>query len=156
MSPPSVTSITEHCVALGYAYPGCFSKMQLLLVLRGMSFHSAFSRPSQEWSGVDLHAKARGWLALLLLLHVVVHPLVHASPWLPTASGSPLLSAPVAAKHSQAHDCEICRTAKNLVPIVGFDAPRACLSSSTVVTHPIPDVFRVARFQLSSRAPPVS
>jgi hypothetical protein len=105
---------------------------------------------------VDLHAKTRGWLALLLLLHLMVHVVVHASPLTPTACGSHQVSAATAAQHSPAHDCPICRTAKSLVPIVEFDAPRACPSSSPVVADAIPGIFTVAQHQLSSRSPPVS
>ena len=103
-----------------------------------------------------MHAKTRSWLALLLFLQVVVHPLVHAAPLLATASGPPTLSAAVADKHSQTHDCQLCRSANRFVPTIGFAAPAACDSSSPVVTDPISDVFRVTRFQLTSRAPPVS
>ncbi len=100
--------------------------------------------------------KAKGWLALLLFLHVVVHPIVHAAPLPATAFAAPTLSAPVADKHSHTRECELCRTANRVVPTVAYTAPVVRDSSSLVVADPFSDVFAVARLHRLSRAPPVS
>lgn len=102
-----------------------------------------------------MHARTRSWLALLLFLHVLVHPIVHASPLLGTASGPTTLSAAVADKHSHTGDCELCRIANRLVPIVAFAAPAAREASSPVVKDQIADIFAVAQLYRPSRAPPV-
>jgi len=109
---------------------------------------------SQEWFG--LHGKAKTWFGLLLVLHVLVHPVVHAARPLATASGPPALSAGVAGTDSHTHDCQVCRTANRFVPIIGFAVPEVCNSSSPVVTDPISEFFGLVQFEFRSRAPPVS
>ena len=100
--------------------------------------------------------RIRAWLALLLFLHAVVHPLVHTAPLLATASGPTTLSAPFAEKHSHTRDCELCRTANRVVPTVTFTGPAVRDSSSLVVTDPVFDVLAAAQPHLLARAPPVS
>ena len=42
--------------------------------------------------------RTKAWLALLLLLHAVVHPFLHHVPLRASAYGAPTFSAPVADK----------------------------------------------------------
>lgn len=98
--------------------------------------------------------KTRPWLALLLLLHVVVHPLLHEVPLRGVVSGPDSLSAAVAGNHSQSYDCDLCRAAQSIVPTADLTIPTPCDSSSPVATCPESGVFGGTRFQLSARAPP--
>jgi hypothetical protein len=98
----------------------------------------------------------RSCLALVLFLHVLVHPLVHAVPLPAAISGTARLSAALTGESCQTHDCQLCRDANRFAPTMGFAVPAACACSSPVVTDLIPEIFSVARFQFFSRAPPVS
>lgn len=98
----------------------------------------------------------RTWLALLLFVHVVVHPLVHAAPLLDAAYGHQTLSASVGDQRSDQHQCEVCRTANSVVPVFGFAALDACDYSSAVITDPTSEFVGVTQLHLPSRAPPVS
>lgn len=98
--------------------------------------------------------RTKSWLALLLLLHLVVHPLLHEARLLVPASGTDATSAAIAGDHSQTRDCELCRVAGNLVPIVQFDVLEFYDTSSPVVTHPNSKISGAARLLLSARAPP--
>ena len=100
--------------------------------------------------------RIRAWLALLLFLHAVVHPLVHTAPLLATAAGSPTLSAPAVKKYAPSHDCQLCRTANSVVRVVGVAVEKPCRSSSALVPDPASEVFGAAELQFPARAPPVS
>lgn len=96
------------------------------------------------------------WLALLLFLHAVVHPLVHAAPLPATQSGSPTLVSPVAEKHTPIHDCELCRTANRVVRAVEFAVEKPCSSLPLRVSQLIFEDFGTAEPPFSPRAPPAS
>ncbi len=98
--------------------------------------------------------KTRAWLALLLLLHVVVHPLLHEAPLRGIPLGTNAISAASAGNYSHSHDCDLCRAAKSIVPAVDLTLPARCDSSSPVVMCPDSGVFAGTRFVLSARAPP--
>lgn len=100
--------------------------------------------------------KAKTWLGLLLFLHAVVHPILHAAPATATSRGPTTLSVPVAEKHSHTRDCELCRTANRVVPTVAFTALAVHDSSSLVVADQASGVLAVAQLKRVSRAPPVS
>lgn len=103
-----------------------------------------------------MFTKAKGWLGLLLFLHAVVHPILHAAPVPATVPSPTTLSAPVAEKYSHTRDCELCRTANRVVPTVAFTGPAVRNSSSLVVTDPVFDVLATAQLHRLARAPPVS
>jgi len=98
--------------------------------------------------------RTRAWLALLLFLHLVVHPLVHAAPLAATASGHTIVSTALAHQQAPTHDCEVCRLGHSFVPIIGFAAPEAGKVSSRVIADPTSDVIAVVTLRISSRAPP--
>jgi len=100
--------------------------------------------------------RIRAWLALLLFLHAVVHPLVHTAPLLATAAGSPTLSAPAVKKYAPSHDCQLCRTSNSVVRVVAFAVQRPRSSSSALVLQPVSEVFGTAELQFPARAPPSS
>lgn len=98
--------------------------------------------------------KTRTWLALFLLLHVAIHPLLHVEPLQVMASGPDTLSAAVAGNHSQSHDCELCRISNSIAPAVEFSVPAVFDFSSPVDTRLNSNVSGITRLQLSARAPP--
>jgi len=98
--------------------------------------------------------RTKAWLALLLLLHVVVHPLVHAAALQAGSFGAPALSAPAAAKDFPAHDCPLCRAANSVAPAAAPTVSHHSDVSLQVVPQSPAKVLRVLQFRLSPRAPP--
>jgi len=98
--------------------------------------------------------RTKALLALLLLLHVVVHPLLHEAPLPGIASGPDGLTAAIVAIHSQSHDCDLCRIASSVVLTVQLPIAKPCDTSPLVAMCPDSRVFGDAHFQLSARAPP--
>ena len=100
--------------------------------------------------------RIRVWLALLLFLHVVVHPLVHTAPLPATESGSPALSAFAAKNNAPVHDCQLCRTANSIVRKVAFAVQKPCSCLPALFSEPFSEVPDIAELQFPARAPPAS
>ncbi|HVO80220.1 MAG TPA: hypothetical protein VMT28_05795 [Terriglobales bacterium] len=98
--------------------------------------------------------KARTLLALLLLVHVAVHPLVHSEPLATAASGRTTASAYVADQQVPAHSCEICRTGNRLVPTPAFSLVTICVCWSPAVPDAFFDFSGFTQLQRLCRAPP--
>jgi len=98
--------------------------------------------------------RTKAWLALLLLLHAVVHPLVHAAALQACSFGAPALSAPAAAKDLPAHDCALCRAAKSAAPAAAPTVSHHSDVSLQVVPQSPAKVLSVLQLRLSPRAPP--
>jgi len=98
--------------------------------------------------------RTKAWLALLLLLHAVVHPFVHAAALQACSFGAPALSAPAAAKDLPAHDCPLCRAANSVAPAVAPTVSQHSDFSQQVVFHSPAKVLRILQLRLSPRAPP--
>lgn len=98
--------------------------------------------------------RVKSWLALVLLLQVVVHPLLHVAALQAMASGSDTLSVAVAGHHSQSHDCELCRISNSIEPTVDFAVPEVFDFSAPVIMAPSLAAFGLVHSELSARAPP--
>jgi len=94
------------------------------------------------------------WLALLLLLHIVVHPLLHVDALQAMASGPNTLSAAVAGHQSQSHDCELCRTFNSIAPTAEFAPPTAFAFSSPFPIGQRSAAFGADHSEVAARAPP--
>ena len=98
--------------------------------------------------------RTKAWLALLLLLHAVVHPFLHDVPLRALAYGAPTFSASAAAKDLPAHDCPLCRAAKSAAPAAAPTLSHHSDVSLQVVPQSPAKVLRVLQLRLSPRAPP--
>jgi len=98
--------------------------------------------------------RTKSWLALLLLLQVVVHPLLHVAAPQAMASEPDTLSATVGGHPSQSHDCELCRISNSIAPSVESAAPAVFDSSAPVVIDPNSATFELLHSELAARAPP--
>lgn len=98
--------------------------------------------------------RTKAWLALLLLLHAVVHPFLHDVPQRASAYGAPTFSARAAAKELPAHDCPLCHAAKGAAPAAAPTVSHDSDVSLQVVPQSSAKVSRVLQLRLSPRAPP--
>ena len=100
--------------------------------------------------------RIRAWLALLLFLHAVVHPLVHTAPLPATESAFRALSASAAKNNAPAHDCQLCRIANSIIRKVAFAVQKPCSCLPALFSEPVSEVSGTAELQFPARAPPVS
>jgi Protein of unknown function (DUF2946) len=101
--------------------------------------------------------KFRGWLLVLLFLHVLLHPLVHASATITPATALPSISGSAQSGHGLAtgDHCELCRVGHNLIGVPQL--PQTDLLNPSWI-HTTLQAVNYASLQASrsipSRAPP--
>lgn len=96
----------------------------------------------------------RIWLAVLLLLHLGAHPLVHAVPRPATVSDIAAVSIPVADTGGHEDDCQACRAANGLIPTACFALLQVGGCAPLAVSESISNPIRTLEIQLPARAPP--
>jgi len=102
--------------------------------------------------------KFRGWLLLLLFVHVLLHPLVHVAGLSGTPNSTAVCAPPAGADASlnSADQCELCRVGQNT--IFTPQLPKADLLNPRWIRTALQEANYAslhADRAISSRAPPI-
>ena len=101
--------------------------------------------------------KFRAWLALVLFLHLLGHPLVHGLSFATKPAGKPAVSAPKPAPQTTrpAEDCPLCRSSVALAqPAPALFSPERNTARPVVLKQFVLVLFAPQQ-NVPARAPPI-